>query len=1198
MNIPNMMADQLPSLEATTLLSEVPILPHMLNPDSAQQVILVQVNPGETFTIRTDDGHIQCIPGPAHVPMMSPNGSMPPIFVPPGYMSQVVEENGVRKVIVLPHTAEFHHSVTPAPPHLTHYLQPHPTMLHHYHVYPAIPGNGELPYHFMHQPALQHIYTEQEAMALGRSSLIPRDERTLKMQEHLRKRLKDKQLGFSNSNKLSSPPLSPYKMHHEGQNGYGKGHLMTAMPPRPMKPKYIGRTRSTSPAEDESSESEVEVKRVEDHLVNISKPTISDIQSRTAVLSWHSPVNIQNGELNGTPAAPSITFDVMLSNSGRDGSYKSIYTGKELTFTLRDLQPATEYHVRLLASCGSARSPLSDVASFKTECCEPDVPAVPKLFNRTKNSLFLQWKAPTDNGLKLTGYVLEFDEGKGSPFKMCYSGPLKQYKLSKLSPLTRYSFRLAAKNDAGMSNFSKVVTYSTAGSVPPAPGPPQLSRAGVTWLSLEWSAPTGSCGDEALTYILEMEEEATGYGFKPKHNGEGLSFIVRGLRRSTSYKFRVLACNSEGKSHSSEVVEYSTIPDKPDAPSRPSTKGRIHARCLKIVWDPPNDDGGAVVNKYVLEMSGGLNGNKWDTVYNGSLREHLCDHLTPGTWYRFRVYCMSSGGQSQVSEVFVVQTAAAPPGQCQPLCLVGRTQPRELPLQWVAPSSNGGSAITEYTVEICEKENGKRVQIYQGPETEFTANNLLPGQTYCFWVKASNQAGSGPFSDVSQISTAPEPPDQCLPPYLSVRTATCVVASWEAPACNGAEVREYRLEWGIAEGCMQVIYTGSSLSFEVKGLIPATAYFCRVQAINVAGAGLFGKVATVTTMASVPGVISIFENLDEEHLPSPLPCPFTCLAVQWQEPCCNGCDITGYNIEFGEQQLISIERVTTCVLENLQPDTMYRIRVQAVNSIGAGPFSQVLKTKTKALPPDPPHLECAAFGHQSLKLRWGEGPSKPLLTSSTQYCLQMEDRYGRFVCIYSGPCHTYKVQRLSESTAYHFRIQAQSASGEGLFSHVYTFSTTKSPPPQLKAPKVQKSEENVFEVTWEPLQPMRGDVIVYALQLLTGRGTEQVYKGPETSFAFRGFPLSSELRFRVGAGRQYKENGITQELWGQYSPISTIFTQQQSTLPKETMPTACEEHSLFRGTPISDEQCALLLLLGFALIAVLFAVVIQYFVIK
>lgn len=43
-----------------------------------------------------------CITGPAQVPMMSHNGAIPPIYVPPGYVSQVIEENGVRRVIVLP----------------------------------------------------------------------------------------------------------------------------------------------------------------------------------------------------------------------------------------------------------------------------------------------------------------------------------------------------------------------------------------------------------------------------------------------------------------------------------------------------------------------------------------------------------------------------------------------------------------------------------------------------------------------------------------------------------------------------------------------------------------------------------------------------------------------------------------------------------------------------------------------------------------------------------------------------------------------------------------------------------------------------------------------------------------------------------------------------------------------------------------
>lgn len=57
---------------------------------------------------------------------------------------------------------------------------------------------------------------------------------------------------------------------------------------------------------------------------------------------------------------------------------------------------------------------------------------------------------------------------------------------------------------------------------------------------------------------------------------------------------------------------------------------------------------------------------------------------------------------------------------------------------------------------------------------------------------------------------------------------------------------------------------------------------------------------------------------------------------------------------------------------------------------------------------------------------------------------------GRFVTIYHGPSHTYKLQRLIESSSYSFRIQAISAAGEGPFSDTHTFSTTKSVPPALK----------------------------------------------------------------------------------------------------------------------------------------------------
>lgn len=73
-----------------------------------------------------------------------------------------------------------------------------------------------------------------------------------------------------------------------------------------------------------------------------------------------------------------------------------------------------------------------------------------------------------------------------------------------------------------------------------------------------------------------------------------------------------------------------------------------------------------------------------------------------------------------------------------------------------------------------------------------------------------------------------------------------------------------------------------------------------------------------------------------------------------------------------------------------------RIRIQAINEIGAGPFSQFIKAKTRPLPPLPPRLECAAAGPQSLKLKWGDSNAKAHAADDMVYTLQLEDRNKRW----------------------------------------------------------------------------------------------------------------------------------------------------------------------------------------------------------
>ncbi|XP_056138973.1 fibronectin type-III domain-containing protein 3A isoform X2 [Lampris incognitus] len=1218
------MADHTPPLESGQLLSpELPLLasppPAMVNGEGPQQVILVQVNPGEAFTIRREDGQFQCITGPAQVPMMSPNGSVPPIYVPPGYVSQIIEENGVRRVLVLPQQPEFHpggHSPLHHPPppphaHLPAFI-PHPAMIPPPpHMYTGMAGGvGDMSSQYISQYHPAHIYSEQVSADShsqhGRPQFVHRDERTSKTYERLQKKLKERQGGGGGGQMKESPPSSPQKTRssppmldiHNGVGGKG---------PEPDQGQSSNAVASPDKQTSEGkTELDEDAQALQVLLSTINKPVVSDIQARGVVLSWSAPTRPEsegsNPENDASPSEP-FCYEVSISYSGKNGKYKTTYSGEELSANLEDLRPATDYHIRVQAMCNCLQGSPSDAVSFTTLSCEPDPPNSPRKASGTKNTLVLQWK------------------GKGTGvFEQCYYGPQKQYRVTKLSPASRYSFRLAAKNDMGISEFSEVVDLFTSCSVPSPPLPPELAKAGVTWLCVQWQRPTGSPKEDDIYYVLEMEEEGSGYGFQPSYDGEELSCTVRNLHRSTKYKFRVAAYNTEGKSNPSQVVEFITCPDRPNSPSRPVIRGRVLPNSFKIAWEPPKDSGGADVTKYTVELSEGLSGLTWELTYSGPATEHVCEGLKPGCSYQTRVYCMSEGGQSPLSEILQVQTPAVPPGLCQPPRPVGKPKAREVQLRWGPPQMDGGSPVSYYSVEMCGPQSEESREVYQGTELDCTVGSLLPGRIYSFRLRAANKAGFGPLSERSEVTTGPGAPEAGRAPQTTCKSPSCVVVSWEAPPCNGAPVSEYRLEWGAAEGSMQVCYSGPGLSHEMKGLLPATNYFCRVQAVNVAGVGPFSEAVLCQTPCSVPAAVSNVHALKEAELhgyeasldveedeedddgsspPPPLYSPSTCLGLSWEPPCDHGSEITSYLIDLGERQPIVVGPVTKYIIQHLQPDTSYRIRIQALNSLGAGPFSHTFKLKTKPLPPQPPRLECTAFSHQTLRLKWGDGPAKAATSDAPQYQLQMEDRNGRFISLYKGPCHTHKVQRLNESTSYTFRIQAFNEAGEGPFSDVYTFTTPRSLPAPLKAPKLERLEDHSCEVSWEALPPMKGDPIIYTLQCMMGNSEfKQVYKGSAASYHAQNLQPTSDYRFRVCAIRQCQD---APELAGPYSPTVTLSPQRVDPAVGSGLSgpgsRAGAESSRARRS-LTDEQCAFLLLMVFAVIAILIAFVIQYFVIK
>lgn len=107
-----------------------------------------------------------------------------------------------------------------------------------------------------------------------------------------------------------------------------------------------------------------------------------------------------------------------------------------------------------------------------------------------------------------------------------------------------------------------------------------------------------------------------------------------------------------------------------------------------------------------------------------------------------------------------------------------------------------------------------------------------------------------------------------------------------------------------------------------------------------------------------------------------------------------------------------------------------------------------------------------------------------------------------------------------------------------------------------------------------------------------------MYKGCATSFSVPNMQPNSEYRFRVCAIRQCQD---APELSGPYSPTVTLFPQRSEVAAGGGLsgsgPRAGAESARPRRS-LTDEQCAALLLMFFAVISILIAFVIQYFVIK
>jgi Ca2+-binding RTX toxin-like protein len=417
---------------------------------------------------------------------------------------------------------------------------------------------------------------------------------------------------------------------------------------------------------------------------------------------------------------------------------------------------------------------------------------------------------------------------------------------------TAYTFVVRAINAIGDTNSapSAAVTPRAPAVVPSAPtiGAATGGNASAT---VRWTGPAIDGGSPITGYQVEVRTGTTVVRTVTGIAATATQTVVPTLTNGTAYNFRVQAVNAVGAgapSAASNTVTPAVPATVPAAPTIGTATGGNASATVR--WTAPANAGGSPITGYQVDVR--VNG-----VVQGAARvapatatSLAVTGLTNGTAYTFQVRAINAVGQGALSAVSnTVTPAAVVPGA--PTIGTATAGNASATVRWTAPASNGGSAITSYSVQV-RNAAGTVLRTVTGIPAAAVSTNvtaLTNGTAYNFRVLANNAAGAGPLSAASNAVTpagvsVPGAPTGLVATSGSAGGPLTASFTWVAPASNGGSaITAYRAT------AHRIGANGAVVGTQTSGLLAPTArvmtffvnvtgnYRFTIQAINAAGTG-------------------------------------------------------------------------------------------------------------------------------------------------------------------------------------------------------------------------------------------------------------------------------------------------------------------------------------------------------------------------
>lgn len=267
--------------------------------------------------------------------------------------------------------------------------------------------------------------------------------------------------------------------------------------------------------------------------------------------------------------------------------------------------------------------------------------------------------------------------------------------------------------------------------------------------------------------------------------------------------------------------------------------------------------------------------------------------------------------------------------------------PGQAALNWAAPGTDGGMALTDYAVDYDTNPGFTTYTRVASTPTNKVITGLSAGVTYYFRVNATN-AVTNNYSTTSVASsivsgTMPSAPSAPTAPTATASGVGQENVSWVTPASDGGSaITGYRIQTTTDGSFGSGVITtnvGVVTSTTIAGLTAGATYYNRIAAINAVGTSANSGVASAS-LGTAPGAPTALTAAGSAGS----------VALTWAAPASDGgVPISSYTLDRATDSAFSVALSTASFNSStrsytdvgLTPATVYYYRVKASNAVGA-----------------------------------------------------------------------------------------------------------------------------------------------------------------------------------------------------------------------------------------------------------------------